>query len=1044
MPIDPQADLNTHHGASKLPAVLRAAARVAQRAKGDEGAVLRAVSEELRALDLVGAVALLDEEGRLEVRACLADRIQEQEFRRETGIEIVGHRFDLNQADTHLQVIVQREPAFRPSRQEVMAQILPAGTEPIIDRLARKYEDTPVIVAPLILDDEVIGTTTVLASWLEESDTEMVMALADHIATAIGNARYHASIRSALELERLQHAVVEAVASELDLEGVLDQVLALAVEATGADVGSITLIDESDEHMLDRYLHGFLEGADFPIQSRGQGVTWDVIDSRQPLLLEDYAQDPRAMDAWRRAGVKAYLGLPLIVGDIAIGAIAVMGIHEGTSFSSRQADILQAIAHMAAVAIRNAKLLTEATRRAEEAQALMQTAHSVSASLDYERVLMLIAEQARGLLRADASRIHILDPKSELLRCLVALDPIAEQVMEMEIQLGEGLVGHVAKTGEALLVNDPHEEERALRIPGTPDREPETLILVPLVVRQRTLGVMTVRRLSLQRPFTSADVNLLSAFAAHAAVAIEHSHLFSQIQAQAQRLESEVVERTRELALSEARYRALIETSLAGIMQLDLDGRITFANQALAEIIAMPVQDIVGNRLGSFRRLGGDSQETLRDRLLGQMRGRRPTKEVFEVEIDPPNRRAIPCLLAASVIADDETVQGMTALILDISDRKALEAALQSERDRLETILESIGDAVMVTDPEGRIEYVNPAWTALTGYSAEEAIGRTPSIHKSGEHSAEFYAEMWATISDGRTWRGELINRRKDGGTYDAAVTIQPLRDDSGEIINFVGVQHDISALKEIDRLKSRFVSDVSHELRTPLTNIQLYLDLIGQTEEPARVTKYLETLARESDRLRFLIDDLLSLSRLEAGTTVFNPSPVDLSALLTALVADRRGLASQKDLDLLIEAQEDLPPVLGDERLLSQVFTNLLTNAMNYTPAGGEITVRIGQGDKGGASWITAEVTDTGLGIPEEEKPRIFQRFFRGHASQNTQAPGTGLGLAICREIIHLHSGRIEVDSQLDKGTTFAVWIPVAEGDREANSPGPTPADSL
>jgi PAS domain S-box-containing protein len=912
-----------------------------------------------------------------------------------------------------------------------MAQILPAGKEPVVNHAARKYGDTPVIVAPLILENQVVGTASISAPWLGEDDTEMVAALADHIAIAIGNARYRASMRSALELERLQHAVVEAVASELDLEGILDQVLGLAVEATGADVGSITLIDEKDEHMLDQYLHGFPEDTAFPIQSRGEGVTWEVIDNRRPLLLEDYAQDPRAMDAWRQVGVKAYLGLPLIVGDIAIGAISVMGIREDTRIESRHVHILQAISHMAAVAIRNAKLLTEATRRAEEAQALMQTARSVSASLDYERVLKLIAEQAKALLRADASRIHILDPKSELLRCLVALDPIAEEVMALEIRLGEGLVGHVAKSGEPLLVNDPDAEERGLRIPGTPTAEPETLILVPLAVRQRTLGVMTVRRLTLERPFTSADVHLLSAFAAHAAVAIEHSHLFNQIQAQAQRLESEVAERTRELALSEARYRALIETSLAGIMQLDPDAKITYANQALAEIIDMPVEDIVGNRLGSFRRLGADSQAALRDRLLAQMRGNRPTKDVFEVEIEPRGERAIPCLLAASVITDDRSVQGMTALILDISDRKALEAALQSERDRLETILASIGDAVMVTDPEGRIEYVNPGWTALTGYSAEEAIGRTSKIHKSGEHSPAFYRDMWETILDGRTWRGEVINRRKDGSTYDAAVTIQPLKDDSGEIINFVGVQHDISALKEIDRLKSQFVSDVSHELRTPLTNIQLYLDLIGQTEEPERASRYLETLARESDRLRYLIDDLLSLSRLEAGTTGFEPSAVDLRALLAALVADRRGLAAQKDLELVIEAREDLPAVLGDERLLSQVFTNLLTNAMNYTPSGGEIVVRIDQREGEGGSWVTAEVTDTGLGIPAEERPRIFQRFFRGYASQNTQAPGTGLGLAICREIIQLHSGRIEVESQLDAGTTFTVWMPIANEDR-------------
>jgi PAS domain S-box-containing protein len=1015
--------------ASTWTAVLRAAASVARHARADdEGAVLNAVAEGLSALDLVGGVALLDSEGMLEVKGSFANSHQEHEFMRATGFAITGHRFDPNSSATHRRAIQERLPIFNPNRSELLNQILPERARSKILAITHKYGEKPVIVAPLLLDDAVIGTVNVTANWLTRDDADMVMALADHIAIAIGQARARASMQAALELERLQHAVVEAVASELDLDSVLKQVLELAVEATGADAGAITLISESDAHALDLCIFGFPEGIDFPAQSRGQGVIWEIIDTHTPLLLKEYAQDPRSLDAWRQAGVRAYLGLPLIVGDIAIGSIAVMGLKEETRFESQHIDALQAISHMAAIAIRNAKLFTEAVRRAEEAQALMQTARSVSATLDYERVLKLIAEQARDLLRADASRIHILDPETGLLRCLVALDPIAAQVMAFEIPLGQGLVGHVAQSGEPLLVNDPDQEDRGLLIPDTPSGEPEVLILVPLIVRQRTLGVMTVRRLGLRRPFSSADVDLLSAFAAHAAVAIEHSHLFSQIQAQAQRLESEVIERTQELALSEARYRALVETSLAGIMQLDLDGKITYANQALADIIGIPVGDIIGRRLESFHEPGGDSNAHLRHKLLVRMRGQSATRDVLEIGIRSRHAGTIPCLLAVSVIADDQNVQGMTALVLDISDRKALEAALQSERDRLETILANIGDAVMVTDPDGRIEYVNPAWTALSGFTAEEAIGRKPSIHKSGEHNESFYAQMWCTILQGKPWRGEVINRRKDGTTYDAAVTIQPLADERGEIINFVGVQHDISALKEIDRLKSQFVSDVSHELRTPLTNIQLYLDLIGQTEDPERTSRYLETLARESDRLRFLIDDLLSLSRLEAGTTGFNPSPVDINSLLSSLVADRRGLAAQKNLDLFIESEANIPPVLGDERLLSQVFTNLLTNAMNYTPPGGQIVLRTEWQERDGASWATAEVTDTGLGIPAEERPMIFQRFFRGYASRNTSAPGTGLGLAICREIVQLHSGHIEVQSALNKGATFTVWMPLAE----------------
>ena len=227
--------------------------------------------------------------------------------------------------------------------------------------------------------------------------------------------------------------------------------------------------------------------------------------------------------------------------------------------------------------------------------------------------------------------------------------------------------------------------------------------------------------------------------------------------------------------------------------------------------------------------------------------------------------------------------------------------------------------------------------------------------------------------------------------------------------------------------MKSQFVSDVSHELRTPLTNICLYLDLLRGTADPERTTRYLETMDRESGRLANLIDDLLSLSRLEAGTVNFNPVPTDLNPILVALVDDRRALAAKRGLQLTLECEDKLPQVMGDERLLMQVFTNLLTNALNYTPAGGMVMLRTRRRHAQGEEFVTAEVADTGLGIPAEEQPLIFRRFFRGHASRKTSAAGTGLGLAICQEILERHSGRIEVESEgvPGKGSLFTVWLP-------------------
>jgi PAS domain S-box-containing protein len=388
-------------------------------------------------------------------------------------------------------------------------------------------------------------------------------------------------------------------------------------------------------------------------------------------------------------------------------------------------------------------------------------------------------------------------------------------------------------------------------------------------------------------------------------------------------------------------------------------------------------------------------------------------------------------MLAVSTITEENGVpQGVTGLVLDISERVQLEAALRAERDRLDAILTSVGDAVLVTAADGTIEYVNPAWERMTGYTAAETLGNTPRIHKSGEQSDQVYADLWRTILAGETWHGEMINRRKDGSHYDAALTITPIIDATGIVINFVGVQYDISALKELDRLKSQFVSDVSHELRTPLTNILLYLDLLASTDDRQKTARYLATLARESDRLAHLIDDLLSLSRLESGSTPFEPAPVDINRLLGSLAGDRLSLAASQGLEIRLDCMKRAPRAKGDERLLTQVFTNLLTNAMNYTQQGGRITLGTRLEHQDGEDWLVTSVEDTGLGIPLDEQPMIFRRFFRGLASEATGSRGTGLGLAICKQIADRHGGRITVESEgvPGRGTRFTLWLPIAQ----------------
>ncbi|MBF8255270.1 MAG: hypothetical protein HW375_177 [Anaerolineales bacterium] len=1007
-------------------AALQATAAVARQGSSSEADVLRAVTEGFRRLNLRGSVTMLRSDGRLEVRTRSVSPAVETTLRRLSGLEIAGYQFDPQDVPAYQDVLQTGRAQFHPSGGPIIGQMMPAALRALLPRIVHLLGDHPVVYAPLLASGRTLGILNVTAHWLTPDDVTMVAALADHVAIALEHVAGRAEMRSALERERMRNLVAETLASTRDLSEVLRQVVGLAVEMTGADAGGVILVDSHGQPQTQPYLVGLPDDPRLSTGPPGVGVVWRVLQSRAPVILDDYPADPQATPGFVAAGVRTFLGLPLLLADETLGAMALFGLHPDKRFSPDQVKLAESIARTAAIAVKNVHLFEEVRSRAEESQALIRTARSVTASLDLVTVLSLIAEQARDLLRADGSRVHLLDPERNVLKVVVANDTYPDELASLELEPGTGLVGWVMQTGEPLLTNDPVSDPRAVIVPGTPADEPECLLLAPLSVRQRTAGVMVVVRDGFQRPFYPKDLDLLAAFAAQAAVAIENAHLFGQIQAQASRLEAEVIERTRDLALSEARYRALVELSIAGIQQLDRDGRIVYANRALADMLETTPEALIGKLLADLvpANVSPHPMEVLQQRL----RGERPTREVVEIQYPTSSGRLVPMLVGTSLIRDERgEPQGATVLMLDISQRKALEAALQKERDRIGTILENIGDAVFVTDVHGVIEYVNPAWERLNGYLPGEAVGQPAGLLDSQMHPEEIFADLWQTVLGGRTWRGELVNRRKDGSTYDVALTATPLTDETRAVTNIVSVLYDISAMKEVERLKSQFVSDVSHELRTPLTNIRLYLDLLRGTTDRTKTERYLDTLSRESDRLAYLIDDLLSLSRLDAGAVTPDLRAVDINRLLGSLVDDRRALATKRGLELTLEWDPTLPLARGDERLLSQVFTNLLTNAMNYTPDQGHVTVRTRTEDGTGGPWVAAVVSDNGPGIPAEEQPMIFRRFFRGRASRATGAAGTGLGLAICRDIIDLHGGRITLESEgiPGKGACFTVWLP-------------------
>lgn len=367
---------------------------------------------------------------------------------------------------------------------------------------------------------------------------------------------------------------------------------------------------------------------------------------------------------------------------------------------------------------------------------------------------------------------------------------------------------------------------------------------------------------------------------------------------------------------------------------------------------------------------------------------------------------------------------------------------LQAERDRTQAILESLGEAVIVADVEGRILFANRATLALTGFAGAEVLGESWRALQGVEQALAVYRRARESIRSGKPWRGELVSLRKDSTSYDVAVTVAPLfdPDDPTRLMGSVWVQRDVTALKEAERLKDRFISNVSHELRTPLSIIALIvgnLDRLYDELDDARRRDMIRSIREHVGMLGELVGDVLEISRIDSRRVSAERSRVDLVRLAREEMEQQRPLARRKDQHLAISGSAKLM-VEANEGQLRQIIRNLLNNAIKFTAAGGEIGCDCRQGVAGedwgpgwpgtGAlspgQWAGLRVKDTGLGIARDSLPYLFDRFFR--VESQGDIPGTGLGLAITRELVELHGGHIAVDSTVGQGSIFAVYLPL------------------
>jgi len=377
-------------------------------------------------------------------------------------------------------------------------------------------------------------------------------------------------------------------------------------------------------------------------------------------------------------------------------------------------------------------------------------------------------------------------------------------------------------------------------------------------------------------------------------------------------------------------------------------------------------------------------------------------------------------------------VAGVEGTFRDVTDLVLAEEKLQT----LAQAVENSPASIIVTDSEGLIQYVNPAYERISGYSFGEVLGRNPRFQGSGQTPVEAYRDMWASVTAGKTWRGEFLNRRKNGELYCQSAAIAPVHDKHGNISFYVAVQEDISERKRVaeelekarqqadaaNAAKSRFLAAASHDLRQPLQAMRLYLDVLAERlQEPAEQMLVGKLQTAHAD-VGGLLDRLLDMSKLDAAEAQPTLHPFDLGGMLRDLYEQYQAPAGVAGLALRLHALPDPMWVNSDPVFVKEILGNLISNAIRYTEQGGIMLSARRCGEA-----LRIQVWDTGLGIAPERQKEIFQAFVQLGNPERDRRKGVGLGLSIVSRMCRLLGSRIELQSSVGRGSVFSFDLPQA-----------------
>jgi PAS domain S-box-containing protein len=485
---------------------------------------------------------------------------------------------------------------------------------------------------------------------------------------------------------------------------------------------------------------------------------------------------------------------------------------------------------------------------------------------------------------------------------------------------------------------------------------------------------------------------------------------------------------------SEKFYKSIFELSGVGIAEVSPDGMFLMINKPFCKITGYSEEEL---KEKSFEDITYPEDmdvdlNYVNDLLAGKINGYNMGKRYIRKD-----GAVIWVNLTVSLVRDnDKNPKYFVSVINDITDNKKNEIELKKQAQAVFYCPVSI----VVTNKNGIIEYVNPAFEIISGYKKEEALGKNPKIQSSGEENREFYKNLWNTILKGQIWKGTFKNKKKNGEIYWEESSISPITNSQGKITHFVAVKEDITKRKLIEeelikskieaesanRAKSAFLANMSHEIRTPLNAILGFSGLLLNDSNLSEEQKSkIETINRTGEHLLKIINEILEISKIEAGKASINLSEFNMYRLLEDLKNIFYLKAKDKNICLNFFIDDDVPEVIiTDELKLRQILINLVGNAIKFTDKG-SVSVVINSKNEQDDSLLYVAVKDTGIGIAEENLNKIFDDFTQVYDTKYSKG-GTGLGLTITKEFVELLEGSITLKSTNGKGSEFSFFIPV------------------